>query len=180
MVRYKASMARIALWCMGGRCSGTWVGRVCWGLLGLRWQVARTLMPNAVPDACMPRRPAVHCLFCSACSSAAAGRQLQLSAACLALAPCGPPSPPSSSLKKTHAPCPSVPLVHLQLVAGEQIDVLFGASMGISTLASAALGNLVADVVGVSVTHQIQASQTCMRARAYARVHACVHAFARA
>lgn len=46
----------------------------------------------------------------------------------------------------------------LQLMAGEQIDLLFGARLGISTLASAALGNLVADVVGVSVTHQIQAA----------------------
>ncbi len=46
----------------------------------------------------------------------------------------------------------------LQLVAGEQIDLAFGTRLGISTLASAALGNLVADVVGVSVTHQIQSA----------------------
>lgn len=46
----------------------------------------------------------------------------------------------------------------IMLVAGEQIDALLGLRLGISTLASAALGNLVADVVGVSVTHQIQAA----------------------
>ncbi len=41
-------------------------------------------------------------------------------------------------------------------MAGEQIDLAFGARLGMSTLASAGLGNLVADIVGVSVTHQIQ------------------------
>ncbi|GAB4820023.1 hypothetical protein N2152v2_007069 [Parachlorella kessleri] len=46
----------------------------------------------------------------------------------------------------------------VMLVAGEQIDLAFGTRLGISTLASAALGNLVADVVGVSVTHQIQSA----------------------
>ena len=44
----------------------------------------------------------------------------------------------------------------VMLLAGEQIDMAFGASLGLTTLASAALGNLVADVVGVSVTHQVQ------------------------
>ena len=34
-----------------------------------------------------------------------------------------------------------------QLVAGEQIDHLFGAKLGLSVLASAGLGNMVADVV---------------------------------
>lgn len=43
-----------------------------------------------------------------------------------------------------------------QLVAGEQIDHYFGAKLGLSVLASAGLGNLVADVVGVSATHTIQ------------------------
>ncbi|KAL4422684.1 hypothetical protein ABPG75_008881 [Micractinium tetrahymenae] len=44
----------------------------------------------------------------------------------------------------------------IMLVAGEQIDYLFGAKFGLSVLASAGLGNLVADVVGVSATHTIQ------------------------
>ena len=48
-------------------------------------------------------------------------------------------------------PCPA-----LQLVAGEQIDHLFGARLGLSMMASAGLGNLVADVVGVSATHTVQ------------------------
>lgn len=41
-------------------------------------------------------------------------------------------------------------------MAGEQIDHYFGAKLGLSVLASAGLGNLVADVVGVSATHTIQ------------------------
>jgi hypothetical protein len=42
------------------------------------------------------------------------------------------------------------------LLAGESIDALFGARLGITTLASAALGNIVADVVGVSATQGIK------------------------
>ncbi|PSC69182.1 Transmembrane 65 [Micractinium conductrix] len=44
----------------------------------------------------------------------------------------------------------------IMLVAGEQIDHLFGAKMGLSMLASAGLGNMVADVVGVSATQTVQ------------------------
>lgn len=43
-----------------------------------------------------------------------------------------------------------------QLVAGEQIDHLFGAKLGLTMMASAGLGNMVADVVGVTATHTIQ------------------------
>ncbi|KAK2080005.1 hypothetical protein QBZ16_002400 [Prototheca wickerhamii] len=46
----------------------------------------------------------------------------------------------------------------IMITAGEQIDALLGVRLGITTLASAALGNLVADVVGVGVTHQIQSN----------------------
>ncbi|KFM26041.1 Transmembrane protein 65 [Auxenochlorella protothecoides] len=46
----------------------------------------------------------------------------------------------------------------IMIMAGEQIDTLLGVRLGITTLASAALGNLVADVVGVGVTHQIQSN----------------------
>eukprot|EP00887_Chlorella_sp_A99_P000208 scaffold13.g208.t1 len=54
----------------------------------------------------------------------------------------------------------------VMLLAGEQIDAAFGVRFGLTTLASAALGNLVADVVGVSVTHQIQGERWLRRAGA--------------
>lgn len=44
----------------------------------------------------------------------------------------------------------------VMLIAGEQIDLALGTRLGITTLASAGLGNLVADVVGVSVSQQVQ------------------------
>jgi hypothetical protein len=44
----------------------------------------------------------------------------------------------------------------VQLVAGEQIDAVFGAKLGLTMMASAGLGNMVADVVGVSATHSVQ------------------------
>lgn len=42
------------------------------------------------------------------------------------------------------------------LLAGDVIDSMLGLHLGITTLASAGLGNIAADVVGVSVTHQIK------------------------
>lgn len=42
------------------------------------------------------------------------------------------------------------------LLAGEAIDNLAGLHFGITTLASAGLGNIAADVVGVSVTQHIK------------------------
>ena len=44
----------------------------------------------------------------------------------------------------------------LQLVAGEQIETSFGASLGLSTLAAAALGNMVSDICGVGVAGHIE------------------------
>mmetsp|Transcript_6313 Transcript_6313/g.13912 ORF Transcript_6313/g.13912 Transcript_6313/m.13912 type:complete len:268 (+) Transcript_6313:72-875(+) len=44
----------------------------------------------------------------------------------------------------------------IMLTAGEEIDTLFGARLGLSTLASAGLGNLVADVIGVSAANAIE------------------------
>ena len=44
----------------------------------------------------------------------------------------------------------------VMLVAGDALDTMVGARLGITTLASAGLGNIVADVVGVSVTQQIK------------------------
>jgi len=42
------------------------------------------------------------------------------------------------------------------IIAGDAVDSLFGARLGITTLAAAGLGNIAADVVGVSVTQQIK------------------------
>lgn len=44
----------------------------------------------------------------------------------------------------------------VMLLAGDVIDSMIGFQLGITTLASAGLGNIAADVVGVSVTHQIK------------------------
>ncbi len=44
----------------------------------------------------------------------------------------------------------------LQLVAGSEIDTLFGAKLGLSTLAAAGLGNMVSDVAGVSMANRIE------------------------
>ncbi len=44
----------------------------------------------------------------------------------------------------------------VMILAGDAVDSLFGARLGITTLAAAGLGNIVADVVGVSVTQQIK------------------------
>jgi len=49
------------------------------------------------------------------------------------------------------------------IVAGDAVDSLFGARFGITTLASAGLGNIVADVVGVSVTQQIKETSRKIR-----------------
>ena len=52
----------------------------------------------------------------------------------------------------------------LQLVAGEQIEVTFGARLGLSTLAAAALGNLVSDVCGVGVASHIEVREVLRHA----------------
>lgn len=44
----------------------------------------------------------------------------------------------------------------IMLVAGEEIDVVFGEAWGLSKLAAAGLGNIVADVVGVGFAEQIE------------------------
>ncbi len=44
----------------------------------------------------------------------------------------------------------------IMLAAGEEIDAVFGARLGLTTLASAGLGNLVADVCGVSAANMIE------------------------
>ncbi len=44
------------------------------------------------------------------------------------------------------------------ILAGEEIDLLFGAKLGMSTMAAAGLGNLVSDVAGLGLADQIEAS----------------------
>lgn len=56
----------------------------------------------------------------------------------------------------------------LQITAGEQIDLMFGAKLGLSSMAAAGLGNTVADVVGINISHTIEvrvwaARQACTR-----------------
>ena len=41
-------------------------------------------------------------------------------------------------------------------MAGEEIDETFGVKFGLSTLASAGLGNLVSDVAGIGFAEQIE------------------------
>lgn len=44
----------------------------------------------------------------------------------------------------------------LQITAGEQIDLMFGAKLGLSSMMAAGLGNTVADVVGINISHTIE------------------------
>ena len=39
----------------------------------------------------------------------------------------------------------------IMLIAGDQIDAMFGATLGISVLAAAGLGNTLSDMVGISM-----------------------------
>jgi hypothetical protein len=103
---------------------------------------------------------------------------------CMRLIPCFcfPQMTPHPSQCSTTACLPALPhhALPLQLVAGEQIDHLFGARLGLSMMASAGLGNLVADVVGVSATHTVQEN---IKRIPFARpprlrcacMHACMH-----
>ncbi|XP_059151686.1 transmembrane protein 65-like, partial [Physella acuta] len=44
----------------------------------------------------------------------------------------------------------------LMIVAGEYIDVTLGVTLGISTMAAAALGNLISDVAGLGSAHYVE------------------------
>mmetsp|Transcript_4240 Transcript_4240/g.7557 ORF Transcript_4240/g.7557 Transcript_4240/m.7557 type:complete len:289 (-) Transcript_4240:2504-3370(-) len=46
----------------------------------------------------------------------------------------------------------------IMLIAGEEIDHMFGARFGLSTLASAGLGNAIADVIGIGAANSIETS----------------------
>ncbi|GFR41173.1 hypothetical protein Agub_g1839 [Astrephomene gubernaculifera] len=71
--------------------------------------------------------------------------------------------PPSASALKMVFLASAIPFVAfgfldnaIMLVAGEEIDHMFGIRLGLSTLASAGLGNAVADVIGVGAAKYIE------------------------
>lgn len=51
----------------------------------------------------------------------------------------------------------------IMLVAGEEIDARLGVNLGITMLASAGLGNTLADVIGVGVSTSIEVGVGCCR-----------------
>jgi hypothetical protein len=66
--------------------------------------------------------------------------------------PEAPPTPtPHTHTHPTHT-CPAPP----QILAGEEIDATFGVSLGLTTMAAAGLGNLFADVAGISIANSIE------------------------
>ncbi|EFJ52011.1 hypothetical protein VOLCADRAFT_56190 [Volvox carteri f. nagariensis] len=72
-------------------------------------------------------------------------------------------TPPSSSALKMVFLASAIPFIGfgfldnaIMLVAGEEIDNLLGLRFGLSTLASAGLGNAVADVIGVGAAKYIE------------------------
>ncbi|GLC35741.1 hypothetical protein PLESTB_000489500 [Pleodorina starrii] len=71
--------------------------------------------------------------------------------------------PPSSSALQVVFLASAIPFIGfgfldnaIMLVAGEEIDNMFGLRLGLSTLASAGLGNAVADVIGVGAAKYIE------------------------
>lgn len=64
---------------------------------------------------------------------------------------CAHPVPLSLVLSRPACAC-----VMLQITAGEQIDLMFGAKLGLSSMMAAGLGNTVADVVGINISHTIE------------------------
>ncbi|KAG2450071.1 hypothetical protein HYH02_000175 [Chlamydomonas schloesseri] len=71
--------------------------------------------------------------------------------------------PPSSAALRMVFLASAIPFVGfgfldnaIMLVAGEEIDNVFGVKLGLSTLASAGLGNAVADVIGVGAAKYIE------------------------
>eukprot|EP00200_Dunaliella_tertiolecta_P004349 CAMPEP_0202354142 /NCGR_PEP_ID=MMETSP1126-20121109/9593_1 /ASSEMBLY_ACC=CAM_ASM_000457 /TAXON_ID=3047 /ORGANISM="Dunaliella tertiolecta, Strain CCMP1320" /LENGTH=210 /DNA_ID=CAMNT_0048946575 /DNA_START=304 /DNA_END=936 /DNA_ORIENTATION=- len=73
--------------------------------------------------------------------------------------------PPSSQALRLCFLSASIPFVAfgfldnaIMLFAGEEIDHVFGVRLGLSTLASAGLGNTMADIIGVSAASGIEAA----------------------
>ena len=50
----------------------------------------------------------------------------------------------------------------MQIAAGEEIEHMFGARFGLSTLAAAGFGNLISDVVGLGTAEPVQ---VCLASR---------------
>ena len=48
----------------------------------------------------------------------------------------------------------------MQIAAGEEIEHMFGARFGLSTLAAAGFGNLISDVVGLGTAEPVQVCLT--------------------
>lgn len=46
-----------------------------------------------------------------------------------------------------------------QIVAGDEIESMFGAKLGLSTLAAAGLGNLISDVIGLGMAEPVQVKE---------------------
>jgi len=46
----------------------------------------------------------------------------------------------------------------IMIIAGEYIDLTIGMTLGISTMAAAALGNIVSDVSGIGLAHYVEAA----------------------
>ncbi|PFX17427.1 transmembrane protein 65-like [Stylophora pistillata] len=46
----------------------------------------------------------------------------------------------------------------IMIIAGEYIDLTIGMTLGISTMAAAALGNIVSDVCGIGLAHYVEAA----------------------
>jgi hypothetical protein len=61
----------------------------------------------------------------------------------------------------------------LQITAGEQIDLMFGAKLGLSSMAAAGLGNTIADVVGINISHtiEVRGHRPCLIMRKLNRLH---------
>lgn len=75
-----------------------------------------------------------------------------------------PPGPPSYRTLALLAAAAGLPFVGfgfvdncIMLIAGEEIDAMFGAKLGLTTMASAGLGNMVSDVCGIGLAGQIEA-----------------------
>lgn len=65
------------------------------------------------------------------------------------------PSAVAAFSAQRHAPA-CLDFALSQITAGEQIDLAFGAKLGLSSMAAAGLGNAVADVVGINISHSIE------------------------
>ncbi len=47
-------------------------------------------------------------------------------------------------------------VLQIMITAGDEIDAAFGAKLGLSSMAAAGLGNTIADVVGINISHSIE------------------------